>query len=209
MRPMTIIRPGGVGRFKFEDINGDGEITPDDRTYLGDPVPNFTGGLNIKATYRNWTLETFLLVMTGFENYHFAKWFTDFYPSFTGAAKGTNVKDSFVPEELGGNGGNTVPIFENVSNFSTNTQSNSYYVEDGSYARLTNLQIGYNFPESMLEPIGIDRLKVFVQGTNLFTISSYSRTRPGSRGAADTSFGIDIGNPPITRGFNIGVQLGL
>ena len=199
---------GGVGRFRFEDINGDGEITPDDRTYLGDPVPNFTGGLNLKATYRNWSLETFLLVMTGFENYHFAKWFTDFYPSFTGAAKGVNVKDSFVPVELGGNGGNTVPIFENVSNFSTNTQSNSYYVEDGSYARLTNLQIGYNFPDNVLDPIGIDRLKVFVQGTNLFTISNYSGLDPGVGGQADTSFGIDIGNPPITRGFNIGVQLG-
>lgn len=200
---------GGVGRFRYEDINGDGEITPDDRTYLGDPVPNFTGGLNLKATYRNWQLETFLLVMTGFENYHFAKWFTDFYPSFTGAAKGTNVKDSFVPEELGGNGGNTVPIFENVSNFSTNTQSNSYYVEDGSYARLTNLQISYIFPDNLLEPIGIDRLKVYIQGTNLFTITKYSGLDPGVGGAADTSFGIDIGNPPITRGFNIGVQLGL
>lgn len=200
---------GGVGRFRFEDINGDGEITPDDRTYLGDPVPNFTGGLNIKATYRNWQLETFLLVMTGFENYHFAKWFTDFYPSFTGAARGTNVKDSFVPQELGGNGGNTVPIFENVSNFSTNTQSNSYYVEDGSYARLTNLQIGYNFGESMLDRIGIDRLKVYIQATNLFTISKYSGLDPGVGGAADTSFGIDIGNAPITRGFNVGVQLGL
>ncbi|MGB3780887.1 MAG: SusC/RagA family TonB-linked outer membrane protein, partial [Tunicatimonas sp.] len=200
---------GGVGRFRFEDINGDGEITPEDRTYLGDPVPNFTGGLNIKATYRNWQLETFLLVMTGFENYHFAKWFTDFYPSFTGAARGTNVKDSFVPEELGGNGGNTVPIFENVSNFSTNTQSNSYYVEDGSYARLTNLQISYIFGESLLDRIGVDRLKVYVQATNLFTISKYSGLDPGVGGAADTSFGIDIGNAPITRGFNVGVQLGL
>ncbi len=199
---------GGVGRFKYEDTNGDGEITPDDRTYLGDPVPNFTGGINLKVNYRNWELETFFLIMTGFENYHAAKWFTDFYPSFTGAAKGTNVKDSFVPEELGGNGGNTVPIYENVSNFSTNTQSNSYYVEDGSYARLTNLQIGYNFPTYLLEPIGIDRLKVFVQATNLFTISNYSGLDPGVGGSADTSFGIDQGNIPVPRGFNVGVNLG-
>nr|WKN37888.1 SusC/RagA family TonB-linked outer membrane protein [Tunicatimonas sp. TK19036] len=199
---------GGVGRFRFEDTNGDGEITPDDRTYLGDPVPNFTGGLNLKLTYRNFEMETFLLIMTGFENYHFAKWFTDFYPSFTGAAKGVNVKDSFIPEELGGNGGNTVPIYENVSNFSTNTQSNSYYVENGNYARLTNLQLAYKFPTSMLEPIGIERLRVYVQATNLFTISNYSGLDPGVGGAADTSFGIDVGNPPVPRGFNIGVNLG-
>jgi len=198
----------GVGRFRYADLNNDGEITPDDRTYLGDPVPDFNGGLNIKLNYRNWELETFLQVQAGFENYHFAKWFTDFYPSFTGAAKGTNVKDSFVPEELGGNGGNTVPIYENVSNFSTNTQSNSYYVEDGSYARLTNLQIGYNFPDTMLEPVGIERLRVYLQATNLFTITNYSGLDPGVGGQADTNFGIDIGNPPVTRGFNVGVNLG-
>lgn len=198
----------GVGRFRYEDINEDGEITPDDRTYLGDPVPDFTGGLNLKVNYRNWELETYLYVSTGFENYHAAKWFTDFYPSFTGAAKGTNVKNSFVPEELGGNGGNTVPIYENVSNFSTNTISNSYYVEDGSYARLTNLQLGYRFPSNMLEPIGINRLRVYVQATNLFTITNYSGLDPGVGGAADTTFGIDQGNVPVTRGFNVGVNLG-
>ncbi|MDF9800947.1 TonB-linked SusC/RagA family outer membrane protein [Catalinimonas alkaloidigena] len=198
----------GVGRFRYEDTNGDGVITPDDRTYLGDPVPDFTGGLNLKVNYRNWDFETYLYVSAGFENYHFAKWFTDFYPSFTGAAKGVNVKDSFVPQELGGNGGNTVPIYENVSNFSTNTQSNSYFVEDGSYARLTNLQIGYNFPDYMLEPIGIDRLRLYVQATNLFTITNYSGLDPGVGGQADTNFGLDIGNPPVTRGFNVGVNLG-
>jgi TonB-linked SusC/RagA family outer membrane protein len=202
-------QPGaGVGRFRFEDIDGDGEITPDDRTYLGDPVPDFSGGLNLRLTYRNWELETFLGVFLGFENYHFAKWFTDFYPSFTGAAKGKRVLDSFVPQELGGNGGNTVPIYENVSNFSTNTESNSYYVESGNYARLNNLQIAYNFTDAVLERVGLDRARVFLQATNLFTISNYQGLDPGVGGAADTTFGIDIGNPPVTRGYNIGVSLG-
>jgi TonB-linked SusC/RagA family outer membrane protein len=199
----------GVGRFRYEDINGDGEITPDDRTYLGDPVPDFSGGINVRLTYKNWELETYLFTQLGFENYNFGKWWTDFYPSFTGAAKGVNVKDSFIPAELGGNGGNTVPIYENISNFSTNTQSNSYYVEDGGYARLTNLQIAYRFPQSMLEQIGINRARVFLQATNLFTISNYSGLDPGVGGAADTSFGLDTGgNPPVTRGFNVGVNLG-
>ena len=149
-----------------------------------------------------------MTLFLGLQNYHFAKWFTDFYPSFTGAAKGNRVKDSFIPTELGGNGGNTVPIYENVSNFSTNTESNSYYVENGDYARLMNLQIGYNFPASVLDRVGIDRAKVFLQGTNLFTITSYQGIDPGVGGAADSSFGIDEGNPQVTRGFNIGLQLG-
>jgi TonB-dependent starch-binding outer membrane protein SusC len=202
-------QPGaGVGRFRFEDVDGDGAITPDDRTYLGDPVPDFSGGINLRMTYRNFEFTTYLFAQMGFENYHFAKWFTDFYPSFTGAAKGQRVLDSFVPQELGGNGGNTVPIYENVSNFSTNTESNSYYVENGNYARLTNLQIAYNFPDVMLERVGLDRARVFVQATNLFTISNYQGLDPGVGGSADTSFGIDIGNAPVTQGYNIGVSLG-
>ncbi|CAN5574904.1 TonB-dependent receptor [soil metagenome] len=202
-------QPGaGVGRFKFADANGDGEITPDDRTYLGDPIPDFSGGMNLRLNWKNFELETFLGVFLGFQNYHLAKWFTDFYPSFTGAAKGQNVKNSFIPVELGGNGGNTVPIYENVSNFSTNTQSNSYYVEKGNYARLMNLQIGYNLPEAALSRVGISRARIYLQGVNLFTISPYTGIDPGIGGAADTTLGIDVGNPPVTRGFNIGVNLG-
>lgn len=209
----------GIGRFQFADINGrneegkltgqpDGKIDTDDRTYLGDPVPDFSGGLNLRLNYRNFDFETFLGVFLGLENYMFSKWFTDFYPSFTGAASGVRVKESFVPQELGGNGGNTVPIFENISNFSTNTQSNSYYVEPGDYARLMNLQIGYSIPTATLERVGIDRARIYLQGTNLFTITKYPGLDPGVGGGADTTLGIDIGNPPVTRGFNIGVNLG-
>ncbi|SKC52701.1 SusC/RagA family TonB-linked outer membrane protein [Ohtaekwangia koreensis] len=204
------------GRFKYADINGrdaegnltgqgDGKINADDRTYLGDPVPDFSGGINIKLKYHNFELETFLGLFLGFENYNFSKWFTDFYPSFTGAAIGTNVKDSWTFER----GGNTVPIFENVSNFSTNTQSNSYYIEKGNYARLTNLQLAYNLPSDMLSRYGVTRARIYLQATNLFTISNYSGLDPGVGGQADTTLGLDFGNPPVTRGFNIGVNLGL
>jgi TonB-dependent starch-binding outer membrane protein SusC len=202
-------QPGkGVGRFKFADVDGNGVVNAEDRVYLGDPIPDFSGGANLRLTFRNFELETFLGVFLGFENYHLNKWFTDFYPSFTGAAKGQNVKDSFIPVELGGSGGNTVPIYENVSNFSTNTQSHSYYVEKGNYARLMNLQIGYNLPETTLTRFGISRARVYVQSTNLFTISPYTGIDPGVGGNADVNLGIDVGNPPMTRGFNVGLNLG-
>jgi TonB-dependent starch-binding outer membrane protein SusC len=193
-----------VGRFRYADVNNDGAITADDRTYLGSPVPDFTGGFNLKLNYKRFELETFLGLFLGFENYNFSKWFTDFYPSFTGAAIGTNVRNSWTPER----GGNSTPIFENISNFSNNTQSISYYIEKGNYARLTNLQISYIFPVSALSKYGIERAKVYVQGTNLFTITNYSGLDPGVGGAADTTLGIDVGNPPVTRGFNLGVNLG-
>lgn len=194
----------GLGRFRYADVNGDNIVNADDRVYLGDPVPDFNGGINLKLNYGNFELETFLAVFMGVENYNFSKWFTDFYPSFTGAAIGTNVRDSWTPERRG----NTVPIFENISNFSNNTQSNSYYVENGNYARLTNLQLAYNFPGSFLSRYGFDRARLYIQGTNLFTFSNYSGLDPGVAGNADTTLGIDVGNPPVTRGYNIGLNLG-
>jgi TonB-dependent starch-binding outer membrane protein SusC len=195
----------GIGRFKYADVNGDGSITPEDRTYLGSPVPDFTGGLNLTLGYKNFELTTFLYMAFGFENYNFSKWFTDFYPSFTGAAYGNNVKDSFTFE----NGGNTVPIFENISNISTNNAPNSYFIEKGNFARLTNLQIAYKLPVGLLSRVGIERAKIYVQGTNLFTISNYSGLDPGVGGGADTTLGIDVGNPPVTRGYNIGINIGI
>ena len=195
----------GVGRFRYQDINGDNEITPDDRTYLGSPVPKFTGGLNLKLNYKNFELETFLYAALGFDNYNFSRWFTDFYPSFTGAAYGNRVKDSWTFE----NGGNSTPIFENVSNISTNNAHNSYYVEKGNYARLTNLQLAYKIPSTVLSRWGLTKVRVYLQTTNLFTISNYSGIDPGVGGNADTTLGLDFGNPPVTRGYNLGLNIGL
>lgn len=205
----------GVGRFRYEDVNGrdangkltgkpDGKIDTDDRTALGNPVPKFNGGLNLTLGYKNFEMTAFLYTALGFQNYNFSRWFTDFYPSFTGAAYGNRVKDSFTFA----NGGNSTPIFENVSNVSTNNGHNSYYVEKGDYARLTNLQVAYKFPVDFLSKYGIERAKVYLQTTNLFTITKYSGLDPGVGGAADTTLGLDFGNPPITRGYNIGLSLG-
>lgn len=205
----------GIGRFKYADLNGrdengnltgrpDGKIDVDDRTSLGSPVPKFTGGINLVLGYQNFELTAFLYTALGFDNYNFSRWFTDFYPSFTGAAYGKRVRDSFTFE----NGGNSTPIFENISNVSTNNGQNTYYLEKGDYARLTNLQIAYKLPNSFLSKYGIERMKVYLQSTNLFTISNYSGLDPGVGGGADTTLGLDFGNPPAPKGFNIGVNLG-
>jgi hypothetical protein len=192
------------GRFKFVDQNKDGKINADDRTILGNPIPKFNGGLNLKVTYKNFEVATFLYGVFGNKIYNFSKWYTDFYPSFTGAAIGKRVKDSWTFDK----GGNSVPIFENVSNFSTNTQSNSYYVEKGDYVRMTNLSLAYKVPTGFLNKFGFDRARFYVQATNLFTLTKYKGLDPGVGGSADTNFGIDVGNYPVTRGYNLGVSLG-
>ena len=197
-------KPTGVGRFRFADINNDGKITPDDRTYLGSPVPKFTGGLNLKFTYKSFDIETYAYTSLGNKIFNVSKWFTDFYPSFAGAAISARVKDSWTPQNTDA----TLPIFEAASNFSTNTQSNSYYVEDGSYFRLQNLSIGYNLPAGLLSRLKLQRVRVFASTNNLFTITKYQGLDPSVGGNADTNFGIDVGNYPITRQLLGGISIG-
>jgi len=191
------------GRFQFADLNNDGLIDIEDRTVLGSPVPDFTGGLNIDLDYGNFGLDIYSYASIGNEIYNASKIFTDFYPLFPGAAISDRVLDSWTPDNLGAE----IPIFESNSNFSTNTQSNSFYVEDGSYFRLQNITLSYALPSSMTSQKGLSNARIYGGVNNVFTITNYSGKDPSIGGAADTNFGIDLGNFPITRGWTLGVDL--
>ena len=203
------------GRFRFADLdsydeNGnltgvpDGKIDLADRTTLGSPIPDFTGGVNINLKYKNFGIDIYSYMSIGNDIYNVSKLFTDFYPLFPGAAISERVKDSWTTSNTGAD----IPIFENVSNFSTNTQSNSFYVEDGSYFRLQNLTLSYSLPSAMTESWKVRSLKFTASVNNLFTITGYEGLDPSVGGAADTNFGIDVGNIPITRAWTLGVQAG-
>jgi TonB-linked SusC/RagA family outer membrane protein len=192
------------GRFKYADVNGDGAITTSDRTYIGNPNPDFTYGINVRLTYTNFDLEALFYGVSGGEVLNFTKWFTDFYPSFAGISKSTRVLNSWTPT----NTNTDIPIFENVSNTSTNGELNSYYVEKGSYFRLRSIKLGYNLPANMLRSVKLEKLRFFVQATNLFTISNYTGTDPQVSGV-DTNFGVDVGNYPVNKQLLFGFSLGL
>lgn len=193
----------GVGRFRFADINKDGEINTEDRTILGSPVPKFTGGFKIQLNYSNFELQVYGYLSAGNKIFNQSKWFSYFYPSFAGAAINERVKDSWTPENPNGD----VPIYENVSNFSTNTQANSWYVENGTFFRMQSITLAYNFPTLTLERLKMERLRVFASLNNIFTITSYEGLDPMVGGAVDTMYGIDVGNFPLTRSFTFGVNL--
>ena len=89
-----------------------------------------------------------MFLSAGNKIFNQSKWFTDFYPSFAGAQISERVKGSWTSS----NPGATIPIFENVSNFATNTQSSSFYVEDGSYFRMQNITLAYNIPGNTMSP---------------------------------------------------------
>ncbi len=191
------------GRFKYEDTNGDGVISPDDRQVLGNPIPDFTGGVNFTVGYKGFDLSAYLYTSIGNEVWNQSKWFTDFFSTFEGAAISERLKNSWSPQ----NPNATVPIVDRSSTFSTSTVENSYYVEDGSYLRLQNVTLGYTLPQNLLEKWNLQRLRVFASANNLFTITGYEGLDPAVGGDADLTFGIDVGNYPVTRGYTFGLNV--
>lgn len=199
----------GPGRFRFADISGpdgkpDGKIDDLDRTYLGSPVPKFTGGTNLRVKYKNFEVSTYLYTSLGNKIFNMGKWWTNFYAGFTGSSYSQAVKNSWTPNNTNA----TIPIFENVSNFSTNTQSSSFYVENGNYLRMQNLAFSYHFPPQITNALKVERLKAYFSANNVFTITNYSGIDPGVGGGTDTVFGVDQGNYPVTRSFTAGISVG-
>jgi len=196
----------GLGRFRYEDVDGDGVITPEDRKFLGSPVPDFTGGLTLNFKYKKIEFETYWYTSIGNEIWNQTKWYTDFYGVFEGSAKGTAAFRSWTPE-LGNNA--EAPIWESASNFSTNTVGNSWYVEDGSYVRLQRLALSYDFRGELTDKLGLTKLKIGLAANNIWTITDYSGIDPGVGGGADTNFGIDIGNYPVAPQYLINFEIGI
>jgi len=203
------------GRFRYADINGDGRVTSDDRTRLGDPHPDFTYGLDLMVNYRNFDVSAFFYGSQGNDIWNQVRWWTDFYPSFQGAKSKTALHDSWNRADHYGvsNPNVTAPIQENAGSTATNLVPNSYYVEDGSFLRLRTLQVGYTFSPDLLSQFGMNQLRVYVQGQNLFTLTGYSGPDPEigntqSANASTTSFGVDEGAYPASRQFLFGINLG-
>jgi TonB-linked SusC/RagA family outer membrane protein len=195
----------GLGRFRYEDVDGDGAITPDDRTFIGHAVPDYTGGATLLLRYKNLEFETYWYASVGNEIFNLSKWYTDFFGSFEGAGKGINALRSWTPE-LGNNA--AAPRWERASNLSTNGAANSWYVEDGSFLRLQRLAFSYSFDQNLVDKWGLSKFKIGLAANNLWTLTDYSGLDPVVAGP-DTNFGIDVGNYPVTPQYLISLELGL
>ncbi|HVZ57849.1 MAG TPA: TonB-dependent receptor [Chitinophagaceae bacterium] len=182
------------GRFKYADVNGDGQITADDRTFIGNPNPKMSLGLNIGITYKNFDFSTFMYGTFGNDVYNYTKYWIDFYQGFEGNKSVRALNDSWTSSR----GGNKVPIQEFTSNFSSDAVVNSYYVEKGSYFRNKTIQLGYSLPRSIIQKAGIDRLRIYVQATNLFTFTKYDGLDPEVQGYS-SAFGVDYGTYPANQ----------
>ena len=198
----------GVGRFRYRDLNSDGVINDDDRTFIGSPHPDFTYGVNLTLGYKGFDMSAFFQGSQGNEIFNNEKVYTDF-PSFFDANRSVRVLDSWTPDNLDAE----LPA---LSQSITNNEgtANSFFVEDGSYMRLKNLQIGYTFNEEVSGYLGMDSVRFYLQGTNLFTITGYDGVDPELRprlldnGAIDNlTIGVSDNNYPVASIYSFGVNL--
>lgn len=191
-------QPGkGLGRIRYQDLNGDGVINQLDRTWIGDPNPDFIYGLNASASYGNFDFSIFFNGVYGNDIYNTMRGLTDFaYFPFNFS---TRILESWSPE----NPGATIPSV-NVTNPNDELRHSSYFVEDGSYIKLQSLVLGYTFPQNTL---GAERIRVYVQGENLFVFSSYSGLDPEIGTAGPFNLGIDSQMYPQARAINFGVNV--
>lgn len=178
------------GRFRYQDTDGDGEITAEDRVHLGHPNPDFTYGLTLGLEYKGFDLSGVFYGSQGAELFNAVKAYTHFMQAYK-EQKSRDLLNAWTPENKNTN----IPKIETISTLSTNGASNSFFVEDGSYFRLRTLMLGYTFDPSLLDKFGISRLRVYSQASNLFTITKYSGPDP-ELGGSSSAFGIDHGAYP-------------
>ena len=181
--------PGDV---RFRDINSDGKIDENDKTAIGNPFPWLTYGLNLGLEWKGVDLQLFFQGVYGNEIYNALRLRTE--GSGNEATLSTAMRDVWTMDNPDGSIAN--PLGNPI-----NKENSSRYVEDGSYMRLKNVQIGYTLPSRWTERIKMSRCRIYLSGSNVFTLTDYSGYDPEVGG------GVDYGNYPQSRTFMLGVNI--
>ena len=175
------------GRFKYLDANGDGFIKEDDRVFWGNANPDVTVGINLGINFKNFDFSAFCYGSFGNEVINETKLVTDGYSPISKRA----LDDSWTPNHPNAK----TPIAEVDFNFSNWNAINSYALENGSYFRNKSMIWGYTFSKSLLQRLKMEKMRIYIQAVNLFTITKYSGLDPELSGHS-AAFGIDFGNYP-------------
>jgi len=184
------------GDLRFVDTNGDGQITADDRTSIGDPVPDLEMGLSVGFSYKNIDFSVNAFASLGHELVR------DYERKDLYANRGTYMLRRW----QGSGTSNSVPRAASGANVNTDL-FNDFHVEDASYVRLQNVQLGYNFTNLLNENSGIDNLRLYFSGNNLFTITDYNGYDPSANNGDPLGGGIDKGFYPIASTYLLGINL--
>ena len=196
-------QPGDV---RFVDVNNDGEISEDDRTFIGNPTPDFTFGATASFDFKGIDLSLFFQGAAG-------------HQIFNGLQRRdlrfTNRTTAVLDRWTGEGTSNSEPRFTWIDT-NNNNRVSDLYIEDGDYIRLRNMQIGYTFKPATMKKVGGQSLRLYVSGENVFTLTGYTGTDPeiGAQGFFDSNgnfnafnVGIDRAVYPQARTFRVGISL--
>ncbi|HEY9260949.1 TonB-dependent receptor [Chitinophaga sp.] len=211
--------PAKPGNLKLVDINGDGTITPADRTVIGNATPKHTGGLSNTFSYKgidlsvliNWSygndvynanLLNNSLTYLSYQNtlgYFADRWMTI-------DAKGQKVTDPVALAAL--NNGKTIPSWNGAG---TATRLYDQMIEDGSFLRINNVSLGYTLPKKWLSRVKVSNVRVYVTGNNLYVFTKYRGYDPevSTSNSSRLTPGVDFGGYPRTRSFVAGLNISL
>lgn len=192
----TPIQPSAVpGDFRWKDLDGDGTITGDDRTFLGNSLPKYTFGFTIDLAYKNFDMTIFAQGQGGNKIYNALRRL-----DLGKANWQTNALGRWVGEGTS----NTYPRVSDTDNNKNFSNPSDFYLEDGAFLRLKTVQIGYSLPTDLIGKAGLSRTRIYLMSENLLTFTKYTGFDPEIGG--DTS-GIDRGYYPQARSLLLGVNL--
>ena len=200
-----------VGQYKVKDVNGDGKIDANDRDFIGNPHPDLTGGINLSLGWRNFDLSTYMYFSIGNDIFAMYKYYTH-YGALQSAYSKDRRDNSWDPVS---NPNGIYPMWATATGESTiaANESNSSYIEDGSFLRMQTLTLGYTLPKKWMDKIHMEKIRIYGQVSNVFTISGYSgldpqvRTDDGSGNSKDRNMGTDFGSYGMPRQMIVGVNV--
>lgn len=192
--PTTDIAPS-VGDLRYIDQDDDGDVDLDDRVNIGDPIPDITMGLNLGFNYKN----------IDFSSSAFASIGNEIVRNYERNQPFVNRRSAVLDRWIGPNSSNENPRVSAGAN--PNGLFSDYYVEDGSYVRIQNIQIGYTFPDEVLNSINIKKLRIYGSVNNVHTFTKYSGYDPSASSGDPIGGGIDQGFYPVPRTFMVGLNL--
>ena len=190
----------GLGRIRWKDLNGDGKITEADQDWIYNPTPDFTWGLNIYLQYKDFDFTMFWQGVQGVDvDCRGFKSQTDFWANSNINVpylnKGVRALDAWSPS----NPGSDIPALT-TADLNNEGRISSYYIENGSFAKLRTIQLGYNLPKTFTDKIRMDRLRLYISAQNLLTIKSskFSGVDPENPGfnypiPLNLTFGLNVG----------------
>jgi hypothetical protein len=183
------------GDLRIVDVNNDGKINGNDRTYIGSPIPKFILGLNFEADYKGFDISVDIQGVYGNKIFN-AKEIVRPDPY--------NWEKHVLGAWTGPGTSNTEPIASYGGN---NYLPSDKFIQDGSFTRLRNVTLGYTLPSGLTRKIAVSQIRVYIKGSNIYTLTRFTGYTPEIGSSDVLSNGIDYGTYPITSVYSFGINL--